>query len=41
VLDLLERDALDLSRVMIRVLDEADQMLDMGFQDGELRIQYG
>ena len=31
VLDLLERETLDLSRVATVVLDEADRMLDMGF----------
>lgn len=33
VLDLLDRRALDLSCVSHVVLDEADLMLDMGFQD--------
>lgn len=33
LLDLLGRGAFDLSQVAILVLDEADEMLDMGFQD--------
>jgi ATP-dependent RNA helicase DbpA len=33
VMDLLERDALDLSGLKTLVLDEADRMLDMGFVD--------
>ncbi|MBL8001537.1 MAG: DEAD/DEAH box helicase [Flavobacteriales bacterium] len=33
LLDLLGREALDLSRVRIVVLDEADEMLNMGFQE--------
>ena len=33
VLDLLEREALDLSSLKTLVLDEADRMLDMGFVD--------
>ena len=33
VLDLLERDALDLAGLKTLVLDEADRMLDMGFVD--------
>ena len=33
VLELAERDALDLSQLQVVVLDEADRMLDMGFED--------
>lgn len=32
-MDLMERGALDLSEVRVAVLDEADEMLDMGFRD--------
>jgi ATP-dependent RNA helicase DeaD len=33
LVDLLERGALDLSRLKVVVLDEADEMLDMGFRE--------
>ncbi|RME54018.1 DEAD/DEAH box helicase, partial [Candidatus Woesearchaeota archaeon] len=38
ILDLISRDALDLSNVDILVLDEADRMLDMGFIDDIERV---
>jgi len=38
VLDLIERGALDISRIQFMVLDEADMMLDMGFIDDIERI---
>ena len=38
ILDLLNRGSLDLSRAFSVVLDEADRMLDMGFQDDVERI---
>ncbi|WP_298434808.1 DEAD/DEAH box helicase [Geobacter sp.] len=38
LVDLLERGKLDLSRLQILVLDEADRMLDMGFSEDVNRI---
>lgn len=38
VLDLLQRDALDLRSVKLAVLDEVDRMLDIGFRDDIRRI---
>ena len=38
LLDLMEQGYIDLSRIEILVLDEADQMLDMGFQPALKRI---
>ncbi len=38
LLDLMERDAVDLSSVQVFVLDEADSMLDMGFRPSVRRI---
>ena len=38
LLDLLERDAIDLGRVRTLILDEADRMLDMGFRPAIDRI---
>ncbi|KAK8941296.1 DEAD-box ATP-dependent RNA helicase 53 [Platanthera zijinensis] len=38
IIDLVERGALDLSEVKFAVLDEADQMLAIGFQDDVERI---
>ena len=38
LLDLMERDAVDLSSVQVFVLDEADRMLDMGFWPSVRRI---
>ncbi len=40
VLDHLQRGTLDLRKVKIFVLDEADRMLDMGFQDDVEKIIY-
>lgn len=40
VMDHVEKHRIDLSQVKIRVLDEADRMLDMGFED-DLRIIFG
>ena len=38
VIDLMERGALDLSQVKFAILDEADEMLDMGFVEDIERI---
>ena len=38
LIDLMEQDAADLSKVMVSVLDEADQMADMGFMPEVTRI---
>jgi ATP-dependent RNA helicase RhlE len=38
LLDLLERNALDISRVEVLVLDEADRLLDLGFADELQRV---
>jgi ATP-independent RNA helicase DbpA len=38
ILDLLQREALDLRRLITVVLDEADRMLDMGFREDMERI---
>jgi superfamily II DNA/RNA helicase len=38
VIDHLERKTLDLSNVQVAVLDEADEMLSMGFQDAVERV---
>ena len=38
LIDLIERNALDLGRVQFLVLDEADKLLDMGFADELARI---
>ena len=38
ILDHLERNTIDLSRINTLVLDEADRMLDMGFIDDVVRI---
>ena len=38
ILDLMQRKALDLSRIRIVVLDEVDRMLDIGFRDDIRRI---
>ncbi|MEC9060528.1 MAG: DEAD/DEAH box helicase, partial [Pseudomonadota bacterium] len=40
VMDHVEKRRVDLSNVKLRVLDEADRMLDMGFED-DLRIIFG
>ena len=40
VMDHVEKRRIDLSNVKLRVLDEADRMLDMGFED-DLRIIFG
>ncbi len=39
LLDLADRGALDLSRVQVLVLDEADEMLDLGFLPDIERLQ--
>ncbi len=40
VMDHVEKRRIDLSNIKLRVLDEADRMLDMGFED-DLRIIFG
>src|SRR4030042_6700296 len=40
ILDHIDRSTIDLSRLKILVLDEADRMLDMGFKDDVERIIY-
>ncbi len=38
LLDIIQRGAIDLGRIRVAVLDEADEMLDMGFQEDLERI---
>lgn len=40
VMDHVEKRRIDLSNIKLRVLDEADRMLDMGFED-DLRVIFG